>query len=242
MKWIGSLALFAIGSMALAADKFDFEVANVQVLTDRAVQKEMGISEKQRNTLNDYAAVMTKATNEKIAEYQKAKKQPDDAFQKFGMSQFVEFRKKCLGVLSAPQLKRLREITIQGAGVRALLDKTVAARCGIVDPTYTNFVKAVQEGDRKVAKIKGEVGQIIQKKYGANKPKDQKEADALQTKINKDLTAEMKKRDPEMRKVIQENSATLNKYVKKEHFEKLKALMGKPFNPPQPAAPKVKKK
>lgn len=242
MKWIGSLALLTAASWTLAADAFDFEVANVQILTDRAVQKDMGISDKQRNTLNDYASAMTKATNEKIAEYQKANKQPDAAFQKFGMDQFVAFRKKCLSVLSAAQLKRLREITIQSAGVRALLDKTVATKCGLVDPTYTSFYKAVQDGDRKVGKIKAEVGEVIKKKYGASKPKDQKESDALQAKINKDLSAEMKKRDPEMKKVILENEANIKKYVKKEHFDKLKALMGKVFVPPQPKAPQGKKK
>ena len=46
-----------------------------------------------------------------------------------------------------------------------------------------------------------------------------------------DTAAEMKKREPQLKKVLAENDASLKKYVKQEYLDKLKALMGKPFNP-----------
>jgi hypothetical protein len=41
----------------------------------------------------------------------------------------------------------------------------------------------------------------------------------------------MKKREPQLKKVLAENDASLKKYVKQEYLDKLKALMGKPFKP-----------
>ena len=48
MKWMASLVFIAASTLALAADKFDFDVANVQILIDKAVQKEVRITEAQR--------------------------------------------------------------------------------------------------------------------------------------------------------------------------------------------------
>jgi len=232
MKWLASLVFIAASTLALAADKFDFDVANVQILIDKAVQKEVGITEAQRTKLNKFADALNKANNDKAAEYQKAKKPVDAEFQKFGMSTFVTFRKNCLETLTPVQLKRLREITIQAAGPRALMDRTVAAKCGLTDPTYGQFMKAINEGDIKVAKIKSEVSKIMEQKYSKTpQPKTQKEGEALQKKIQADTAAEMKKREPQLKKVLAENDASLKKYVKQEYLDKLKALMGKPFNP-----------
>jgi hypothetical protein len=148
------------------------------------------------------------------------------------MSTFVTFRKNCLETLTPVQLKRLREITIQAAGPRALMDRTVAAKCGLTDPTYGQFMKAINEGDIKVAKIKSEVSKIMEQKYSKTpQPKTQKEGEALQKKIQADTAAEMKKREPQLKKVLAENDASLKKYVKQEYLDKLKALMGKPFKP-----------
>jgi hypothetical protein len=112
------------------------------------------------------------------------------------------------------------------------MDRTVAAKCGLTDPTYGQFMKAINEGDIKVAKIKSEVSKIMEQKYSKTpQPKTQKEGEALQKKIQADTAAEMKKRESQLKKVLAENDASLKKYVKQEYLDKLKALMGKPFKP-----------
>jgi hypothetical protein len=153
MKWMASLVFIAASALALAADNFDYEVANVQLLSDKAVQKEVGITEAQRTKLQQYADALNKANNEKDAE-----------LQKFGLYTSVTFRKNCLETLTAAQLKRLREITIQAAGPRALMNRTVASTCGLTDPSYGQFMKAINEGDKKVEKIKSEVSEIVWQK------------------------------------------------------------------------------
>jgi hypothetical protein len=315
MKWMASLVFIATSALALAVDNFDYEVANVQLLSDKAVQKEVGITEAQRTKLQQYADALNKADNEKNAE-----------LQEFGLSTSVNFRKNCLETLTAAQLKRLREITIQVAGPRALMNRTVASKCGLTDPSYGQFMKVINEGDKKVAKIKSEVSEIVWQKLKNGFVKETremqvnfailkeqnrilKEAISLQeksnalsraefelsrlpagsdgylakqyelinrrydirmaiaeetrragkaqidieelinatevdvisrmtpdqmtlfkTKLDNTTNSEMKKREPQLKNVQAKNNSNFNKYVKQKHLDKLKSLMGKPFN------------
>lgn len=231
MKFLSTVALVTLSSLALAVDEFDFAVANVQILADKSVQKEIGLTEGQRSRLNSYADVMNKKTQDKVSEYQKAKKQPDMEFQKFGQETFETFRSNCLNVLSASQLKRLRELTIQAAGPRALMDKVVAKRCGLVEPDYSKFINIIVDGDRKIAKIKGEISQKIQAKYKNSKPKDAAAQKKLYEQIQKDTAAESKKRDAEVIKILKDQDAKIKTVITKAYLTKLTEVAGKPFKP-----------
>lgn len=243
MRVLTILGLLGTAVMAHAFDDFDNKVANIDVLRDKNVQKELGITEGQRKTMNVFADAYSKANQDKVLEYQKAKKQPDTAFQKFSFGEYVKLRNGVLKSLSPGQIKRLRELTLQAAGPRALLDKAVADKVGIPTAEWSKFRTAISEGDQKVAKIKKAVSDKIQAKYKDQKqPKSKKEADALRAKLNADLAAEMKTHESEMRTAVTTSEEKTSKIITKKYLDSLKALMGKPFVPPKPAAtPKLGK-
>jgi hypothetical protein len=232
LRLVSAASLFAIATAGLAKDEFDLKVANVEIMRDRVIQDELGITEGQRKTLNGFADKFNAANNAKIAEYQKAKKQPDMAFQKYTFEQYVKMRTAVLGSLSDGQLRRLREITIQAAGPRAIMDKNVATKIGLTDKDYTFIRSTIVASDQKIAKIKGEVGEIIRKKYEkAAKPKTKAEAEALNKKVQGDIATQMKKREPELSKIVKSSDEKVKTVVKQTHLDKLKALCGKPFQP-----------
>jgi hypothetical protein len=239
VKLVSSLVLAAVATFSMARDEFDMKVANIEVLRDKNVQTELGITPGQLKTLNGYADKFTKTNKTKVEEYQKAKKQPDAAFQKFAAAQYVELRGNALKVLSDGQLKRLREITLQAAGPRAILDQAVAIKIGLTNADYVKARNAIIQGDQKAAKIRGEVGQKVQAKYKNQKPpKTKAEADKLQKALDADLKVESKKREGELSKILAAADAEVKKYVKQTHIDKLKVLMGKPFQAKPATAPK----
>jgi len=241
MRILTIVTLVLLSVTANAFDDFDQKVANIDVLRDKNVQKELGITESQRTSMNVYADKYSKAGQDKIAEYEKAKKKPDQAYLDFANAQFVTLRTNVLKILSAAQTKRLREITLQAVGPRALLDKNVATKVGMTNDEFTRFSAAIREGDQKVAKIKGQVSTSIRAKYKDQKePSDAKARAALQAKIQKDLAAEMKKHDPEMKAIINASENKTKAIVKKQYLDSLKTLMGKPFTPVKPAAQATK--
>lgn len=235
MRLLTAVTLVGVAVSAHAFDDFDQKIANIDVLRDKNVQAELGITEGQRKTMNVYADKYSKANNDKIAEYQKGKKQPDQAFQTFMFNQYLTLRKGVLATLSPNQTKRLREITLQAAGPRALLDKAVADKVGMPTAEYTKFKAAINEGDQKVAKIKSQVSAKVREKYKTQKPpKTKAEADALQKKINTDLATEMKKHEAEMKSVLMASEKKTSSLVKPQYVNSLKVLMGKPFAPKAP--------
>ncbi len=232
VRLVSVVSLFTIATAALAKDEFDMKVANVEILRDRAIQDELGVTEGQRKTLNGFAEKFNSANNAKIAEYQKAKKQPDMAFQKFTYDQYVKMRGSVLGALSDGQVKRLREVTIQAAGPRAILDKNIATRIGLTDKDYTLIRTTIVGSDQKIAKIKGDVGAVIRKKYEKTaKPKTKEEAEKLNKKVQADIASEMKKHESEIKSIVTASDAKVKTVVKQAHLDKLKALCGKPVQP-----------
>ncbi len=239
MRLFTILTFLVLTVTAFAADPFDLKVANIDVLQDKNVQAELGITPGQLKSMNGFAAQYSAVNKTKIEEYQKAKKQVDQSFSDFHVKQYIALRTNVLKLLSPNQVKRLRELTLQAAGPRALLDKAVADKVGIPSTDYNNFCAAIREGDQKVAKIKKEVSDKIQLKYkGQKPPKTKKESDTLRSKINGDLQTEMKKHESEMRTVLSASEAKTSKIITKKYLDALKILMGKPFVVQKPVTPK----
>ena len=238
MRVLTILTFICASVTAMAFDDFDFTVANIDVLRDKTVQKELNVTETQRNIMNGFVDKYTKAGQEKINEYQKAKKKPDQAYANYAQKQFVDLRTNVLKTLTPGQVKRLREITLQAVGPRALLDQTVSKKVGMSTDEYYKFRAAIAEGDQKIAKIKGQVAEQIRAKYKTQKPPtSKKESDALNAKINKDLEAEMKKHAVEMATIMSTSDKKTKAIVKPQYLTSLKALMGKPFSTGKAMAP-----
>ena len=235
MRAFTILTLVCASVLAHGADDFDLKVANIDVLQDKNVQADMGITQGQRKTLNLYAEKLNATNKAKILEYQKANKKPDQAFVDYGRKQYIQLRTSVLKALSPNQIKRLRELTLRAAGPRALLDKAVADKVGMPTKDFSTFCAAIREGDQKIAKIKSDVSDKIRAKYKDQKqPKTQKEGDALQAKLNADLAAEMKKHESEMKTVLQTSEAKTSKIVTKKYLDTLVVLMGKPLQKQSP--------
>jgi hypothetical protein len=234
MRAITILTFLCASVAAHAADAFDLKVANIDVLQDKNVQAEIGITPGQLKTMNVYAAQYTAQNKAKVDEYQKAKKQIDKAFTDFHTSQYIGLRTNVLKTLSPNQIKRLRELTLQAAGPRALLDKAVADKVGIPTPAYSNFCTAIREGDQKIAAIKQKVSDAVKAKYKNQKPpKTKKESDDLRAKVNADLAAEMKKHEGELANILKTSEAKTSQIISKKYLDSLKALMGKKYEAPK---------
>ncbi|MEZ5163708.1 MAG: hypothetical protein R2688_08140 [Fimbriimonadaceae bacterium] len=78
---------------------------------------------------------------------------------------------KVVGVLTAGQLKRLREITLQNAGPVAMMDPTVAKKIGLSDSQLKSIRSRFDSDAKKADGIQEKAFKPIIDKYKAKKPK-----------------------------------------------------------------------
>ena len=238
MRAITILTFLCASVAAHAADAFDLKIANIDVLQDKNVQAEIGITPGQLKAMNVYAAQYTNQNKAKIDEYQKAKKPIDKAFSDFHNAQYIGLRTNVLKILSPNQVKRLRELTIQAAGARALLDIVVWDKVGVPDDNkhtkYSQFCTAIREGDKKISDIKQRVSEVVKAKYKNQKPpKTKKESDDLRVRVNADLSAEMKKHEAELGSILKTSEAKTSQIVPKKYLDVLTGLKGKKYEGPK---------
>ncbi len=165
------------------ADNFDNQVASIVLLQDKAIQTELKITEAQRSKLNTYGTQFNNQQKAYMAEMEKKEKvkkgsaKPDQA-REFKM--VTDLKSKVLSCLSAPQIKRLREISLQAIGVTALGDNTIAAKVGLNATQKKSIQTLLTKGLADVDKIKMDAD--TKAKAGIPKPTNQKEFDAAQKK------------------------------------------------------------
>lgn len=242
MKKLVAMALVGVLSSALAAaDQFDYLVANVSLLQDKGVQKELGVSESMRSKLNKHADWFNAQMKQMDAELAAARKKNPKA--KPSGDKIISLQKqlkgKVLGELGASQVQRLREITLQEAGYSALLDKTVADKVGLSatqlkalrDEWSRNEKKADAYG-REGGKIEEKALQPIIAKYGNTKPKDKAEVE----KRRAEAQAALKKAEPQLKPLQTKINAlgpSFEAFVKKtctaQQLSTLKTLQGAEF-------------
>ncbi len=234
MKLLPSLALAFLAAASFAApDPFDQKVANFQLLTQKPIQTELKVTEAQRKKMNVFAQTFEKEGKALVDSYQRAKKQADAEFQKKSFANLTKLRNGVLGVLSDGQLKRLREITIQAAGKIAILDVNVAEKIGISKGQRETVAKLYGEAQQKLQGIQQEAIRALEPKYKDKEKtaKTDKDRQALQAAFQKDLQAELKKREPKAVAIQKEYDGKMSKQISKAQWAKLEALKGKPFKP-----------
>jgi type II secretory pathway component GspD/PulD (secretin) len=112
--------LGAAGNAAAGDEAF---VGILSIAAEPAVAKELGLSEEVQKQLTDY---ITKRVDESTALVLEIKDLPEDE-QKAKLEPFVaESEQEGLKLLTAEQVKKLRQIRIQRVGMAALLEKEVA--------------------------------------------------------------------------------------------------------------------
>lgn len=242
MKKLVAVALMGlVGTVVASADQFDSLVANVSLLQDKSVQKELGVTEALRAKLNKHAdwfnGQMKQMDTELAAARKKNPKAKVSGDKIIGLQK--QLKSKVLAELSARQVLRLREITLQEAGYSALLDKTVADRVGLTaaqlkslrDEWSRNEAKADAYG-REGGKIEEKALQPIFAKYGKTEPKDKAEAE----KRRNEVQAALKKVEPQLKAVQTKINAlgpSFDAFVKKTctaaQLSTLKSLQGPEF-------------
>ena len=221
-------ALFGLAASALAAESFDVHCANIQYLTDKKIQADVGISEAQRTRMNKHAD----AYRARMAAYQKeleqTKKQPDEArLQRM----ILDMKAQVIAELSASQVKRLRELTLQFTGLAGVLDEVVATKIGITSANLTKLRKIFADGHDKVEKIKAMVQEEAFKPYAGKKPKDQAEEDKWKKDVQARGTAAAKRYAPRVKQIEQDTQAAMLKIVTVQQQNAYKALQGVAYKP-----------
>lgn len=223
---ISSLAVISL----VSADDFDKKIAGFQLLQDKKVQAELKITEAQRTKLNKHAD----SFNAKAAAYQKeleaeAKKtkkqvQPDPKRMNAIMS---DLKSKVLAELSAVQLKRLRELSLQAVGVTALGDDLVAAKIGLTSAQKTQVRSVVKSGLDAANKLLAQADANARK--GIKEPKNEAEMKKAEETYAKKIEAEQKKIQPQLQKIRQDTIQKALKVLNAKQNETWKQLQGKPF-------------
>lgn len=226
------LALIAMTTsvQAQAPDPFDFHCADIGILQVKQVQSEVGITEAQRKAMNDAAA--THKT--RLATYeaqQKAAKTKDTQPQTQAKLRgyFDELKKGVLRALKPTQLKRLRELTLQRAGLLALLDDLVAKKIGLSGASYESFRKTFSDGAKQAGEIERTNLKPIFDKYSAKRPKDDAERKQLETQMRGELDAASKRIAPQIQQLQASTQQKLIGLLSAPQKTAWQALLGQPF-------------
>lgn len=224
----------ALASNVVLAQSFEEQVSDMGLLQSKEVQTELGFTEELRAKLNIHADDFNKKANKLQEEYRKkaeGKNPPPPAPVAELAKLEVELKKKVMKELSAAQLKRLSELTLQTAGYAAMLDETVANKIGLSKTQLEKLRNAFKENAQEAQRLQEGAMKPIYDKYGKEKPADEAAAKALQEKVQKEVQAANEKIQPQMKALQEKFLKTLKLTVKAIQFNKFEALQGKPFRP-----------
>ena len=211
------------------ADNFDSEVASVILLQNKAVQREIGLTEEERARMNVYADEHRARLKAYYQELEKDHKTSADQGRLLEM--FAVMKKGVIAQLTAAQLKRLREISLQSLDFEALADTTVANRVGL-SPSEVKRVRAiVKDGLEKANGIRNKaisqaIGDLRNKK-----PKSQKEADAIQSEAEQRAKAAVSRVSDQILEVGLKTKTQTLAVLSNGERAKWQELLGRPFKP-----------
>ena len=144
----------------MAADSFDAHCANIAILQSRDIQNEIGITASQRDQMNKFAD----ANRVALQAYQKqlAGKPPEG---KVLNGYLLQLQGRVVSVLSASQLKRLRELNLQLAGLGGLMDPVVAGKVGLNGAAYEKYKQTFLAGQKQANALIHQTMDPINSKY-----------------------------------------------------------------------------
>lgn len=212
------------------ADPFDAAVADIGLLQIKAIQTELKVSTAQRNKMNTYAEAHRRALAAYEAEVTKSKTDPQKAmaspkFKKI----FDDLKNGVISQLSIYQLKRLRELTLQRAGIVAIGQDSIAKRVGLT-AAQTKKYRTIFEGEYKKAEtLKAAAVKAALKPYEGRKPKDEAEAKKLNAEVQKKLEAVQKGLAPKLAAMAKATEAKLLAVLTAVQKKSWAALLGKPY-------------
>ncbi len=229
-----SIAVTLSAAGVAQMDPFDYHCADVVLLQAKPIQTELAINEAQRKKMNDAAETHRTRLTTYEAQQKAAKvKDTRDQAQVKLKGYFDELKKGVFTSLTAVQLKRLRELTLQRAGLLALLDDKVATKIGLTGAPYTKFRDTFSDGAKQAQSIERSNLKPIFDKYEGRMRAAKSDADrqAIETQMRPELDAASKKISPQIQKLQGETQQKLVGMLTAPQKSAWQALLGKPYKP-----------
>ena len=149
-----------------------------------------------REKMNSFAADHGAKANKVMEAAQKKGQEPTNPeVVKKSFALYNELKGNIVALLSASQVRRWRELTIQSAGLPALLDEALANRIGLKDAQRAKVKAAYTAGANKYGKIQQEMMGPIGKKYNGKVS-----ADSIKGKSESERNGEPQSRDWEAKR------------------------------------------
>ncbi|MEZ0324543.1 MAG: hypothetical protein ACAH95_01435 [Fimbriimonas sp.] len=213
-------------------DEFYFHAANIELLQAKPVQKEIGVTEAQRNRMNDFADIHRGRLSTLEAEYKKAKKNPREVTKDPKLvGFFYELKLNVMRTLQPAQLKRLGEISLQQVGLAALTDEIVAKKVGMSKAQLEKMRAAFKAGGTKYAAAERAAANPVLTKYKDKHVKDKKEAEAMQKQFDADMHAAMQRASPNLTGIRAAAEKSMKAILTSSQLSKYQALLGRKFSP-----------
>ncbi|HVT12695.1 MAG TPA: hypothetical protein VHE55_10550 [Fimbriimonadaceae bacterium] len=233
MKIISVLLVLLGAAIAGAVDSFDYHCANIALLQDKSVQKEIGITATQRAQMNKFAD----AHRARISSYQKALNGAPPE-RKVLDGYMDDLKKQVIGVMTVAQVKRLRELNLQAAGLIGLLDKVVATKVGFSDAEFNKYKDTYLEGRKKAETLFRNAIVPLDKKYqnlaapykGHEKEREA-ELKALSDKYVVEAKAAEKRIKPQVEAITKATEEKMRTLITAKQKATWLALQGKKFTP-----------
>jgi hypothetical protein len=208
-------------------DQFDFHVANVAILQSRSIQNELKITEAQRKKMNVFAdrhRARLKAYEQELKAAKQTKADPNRL-----MSYLADLKKGVLGEMSAAQLKRLREITLQMIGLTAIVDPVIGKQIGLSSAQQKKVTDAFADGTKRLAQAEQAVATGALAKYKDMKAKDKKEAQQLAQQAKGELQAAAMRASPRLKQIVMDRDSKISAALTPQQRAAFIALQGKKY-------------
>ena len=226
MAWVCVVWLVALG--AAAPDPFDAAVADIGLLQLKPIQAELKVTKAQRDKMNMYADAHRKALAAFQAEVQKNKIDPQKAMASPKLAKiFVDLKNGVLAQLSAAQLRRLRELTLQRAGIVAIGRASIATRVGLNAAQAKTYRSIFETDFKKAEKLKADAVKAALKPYEGRKPKSEAEAKKLNAEVQKILEGVQRTHAPKLAAMAKATEAKLSAALTAAQKKSWAALTGK---------------
>lgn len=222
--------LGVLASAALAQAAFDRSVADIALMQVDAVKTELKLTAAQRAKMNEHAKAFN-ALGKTVADKLNKNQRPTEAEQKRLETLREQMRTRILNELTPAQLQRLRELTLQDAGLIALASNEVVARLGISNPVATNLRKELQSGMERSAKLMSDAEERLKKEFGNKKPKNKAEEDRLRTEFQTRMEAEMRRVRPQVEAIAKATETRVMNMLTPAQRTAWRNLQGRPFRP-----------
>ena len=228
MKFLSAFLLLLASVCAFGQrDAFDYHVADVAILQSKPVQKDIGITEAQRARMNVAATKYSTEMRAYQTELQGQKNPKVDPARVLRYQQAL--KESVIAQMTVPQLKRLRELTLQYQQVIALTDSTVASRVGLSPAQLKRVRSTFQEGTQAIGLLSRKSQSAIMSKYQGLKPKSQAEQQALGKQYSEEMMAAAKRLDPQLKAIAHRNTAKIMAILTPAEKATWKSLQGREF-------------